>query len=326
MTTPTKELTLKDVRGLSTAQYDACKEAAITRIKGRAGERPNRRQFARQLEPLWNVLDVFALIVGLAALLVSSAHILAHAGEQAAVSYNGIAIEEGFAGDMWSRLVYGQAHQYGLIALSESAMILFMVMHSARQVAPRRKDESAASFWARRSLSIPLALALLSAVFVLSANLSADVGLLEAVLPPAVTIGLGVYFETKIAEMMRRQRETTARYMAAMVKWELAQAANLEEHPDYLPYLRQELAQKLKTYQPLKGLDEPPQALIEAAVARELYRDEWAYKTTATAAADRPTQAAQAAPLPELQPVQTIHPPTAIPAPAGNGNGNGSHR
>lgn len=65
-----------------------------------------------------------------------------------------------------------------------------------------------------------------------------------------------------------------------------------------------------------------------AALLAEYEREKVAAKQarTATAADARPTQAAQAAPLPELQPVQTMRPtPTATAIPSGNGNGNGSH-
>lgn len=327
------EITVKDIRGLTTVQYDGCKETAKQRIKDRAGEKPARRDFARQLEPLWNVLDLFALAVGVSAWLVSNSHILTHSGQQAAASYQiaeAAQTASNYIGDLWEAITFGRVHQVGFMVLAEAAMILFMVMHNARHVLPQQKGETLAAYRTRRYFSIPLVLALLSAAFVFYANVTAGVGPLESILPPAVTIGLGLYFEQKLSQQIARQRDVTGRYLAALGKWEAAQSANIEEHPDYLPFLRQELAQKLLTLKPQKDYPDVPVVVIRQAVARELYRDQWAYETLETTApaytVPNPTHGAEAAPsttpapaLVAVERVQAI--PTTI-SPSRNGNGN----
>lgn len=275
----TSDLTLRDIKPLSNQQYDNCRDAAISRVKNKIGQRPERQHYTRQLESLWGPLDAVALILGLSAWLVSSLHILAHAGRAAAASYSATIANVDLAGFAIDRATYGRVHQLGMITLAESAMILFMIMHTSRQRRPQRPHESAPAYALRTGASIALLLALGAATFTLYANLQSGVGLLESVLPPAVTIGLGIYFERILSEWIRRRKETTARYLGDLVIWENAQV-DIETHPDYTPFFRQEIAQYLMRLKPQRDYEHVPLGLVKAAVLREMQRDRWAYAAT----------------------------------------------
>jgi hypothetical protein len=270
-------VTLHHVKPLNNNQYDSCRTEAVQRVQAKVGERPERKHFERELEPLWQPLDVIALIVGLSAWLVSSIHILTHAGRMAAQSFAETVAAVNLAGFHVSEATYGHVHQLGLITLAESAMILFMVMHSSRLKPPQRRAESNITYAMRTGPSIPLLLALMAAGFTLYANMQSGVGILESLLPPAVTIGLGIYFERIIAEMIKRRKDVTARYLEAMRIWEAAQR-DIESHPDFLPFFRQALAQKIMSLKPQKDYPQVPIAVVKQAVAREMYRDQWAFE------------------------------------------------
>lgn len=265
------EITIADIRGLTTAQYDRCKTQAESRVQSRAGDKPRRRAFTRELEPLWGILDMAALLVLLSAWLVSSAHILTHVGQSAYTAYQSVTPAQ-YSGWLWGISGYGLVHQLGYIVLAESAMVLFMTMYAAGQG------------WQWRRV-IPLALALGSALFVVIANWQSGVGELESILPPAVTIGLGFWLEGKLAEQLKRQQAVTARYLEAVERYELAQQ-DIDHHPDYLPYLRQELAQKILSLKPQRDYTDVPVDVLRRAVARELYRDQWAYESEQQPAAE----------------------------------------
>lgn len=327
-------VTLHHIKPLNNNQYDSCRAEAVQRVQGKVGERPERKRFERELEPLWQPLDVIALIVGLSAWLVSSVHILTHAGRMAAQSFSETVASVNLAGFHVSEATYGHVHQLGLIILAESAMILFMVMHSSRLKPPQRRNESDIAYAARTGLSIPLLLALMAAGFTLYANMQSGVGILESLLPPAVTIGLGMYFERIIAEMIKRRKDVTTRYLEAMRIWEAAQR-DIESHPDFLPFFRQALAQKLMSLKPQKDYPHVPIAVIKQSVAREMYRDQWAFEDdsrvieqvrgimSAPAPVTSPPKAGDVNPTPGSSPTAAAQ--IAPPAPVMlTGNGNGS--
>lgn len=307
----TKHVTVQDIKALTNAQYDACRVSAGKRIKRRAGDKPTRKRFERELEPLFSLLDFVALLVGLSAWLVSSIHILTHAARQAAVSYSTTISGVDFAGITVDQMTYGTIHQVGLITLAESAMILFMVMHSSRARRDQRRGENVITYALRNTFTIPLLLSLMAAGFTLYANMQSGVGVLESLLPPAVTIGLGIYFERLLAEMIKRRKAVTTDYLQAMKAWDAAQG-DIESHPDYLPYFRQALAQKLMGLKPQRDYGDIPIVVVKQAVARELYRDTWAYEADAPAVGSAP-----------LNPFE-VATATAVKAPAvATGNGQG---
>jgi len=265
------EIPLTKVRGLTNREYDMCRDEAIERLKAKAGAKPQRKDFQRNYEPLFSVLDIFALLVGLSAWAVSSAHILIHTGQMAYASYQTVN-QSAYAGTLWDATFYGNLHQVGFIVLAETSMLLFAVMWSATK--PRRRpDQHLLAYMLQSVLSIPFWLAVMTAVFVVVANVQSGVGALESILPPAVTIGLGIYAEGKLAELLRRRQEVTARYLKELANWEAAQR-NIEHHPDFLPFFRQALAAKIQR----KNQDEMPLIVLRQAVVREMQREIWAYE------------------------------------------------
>ncbi len=265
------EPTLTKIRGLTNREYDACRDEAIERVKAKAGVKPQRKDFQRNYEPLFSVLDIFALLVGLSAWAVSSAHILIHTGQMAYASYQTVD-KSAYAGTLWDATLYGNLHQIGFIVLAETAMILFAVMWSASKP-QRRPNQHIVAYMLQSVLSIPFWLAVMTAIFVVVANVQSGIGALESILPPAVTIGLGIYAEGKLAELIRRRQDVTTRYLKELASWEAAQR-NIERHPDFLPFFRQAIAARLQR----KNQDELPLVVLRQAVAREMQREVWAYE------------------------------------------------
>ena len=166
---------LQAIRPLTAQQREAARQAAIGLIKQRNGDRPTRAQFMREHGRAWDVLDLLAVIIFLAALAVSSVHIfqhMAHIVGPVELVAGGIEISSG----AWVAL-----HQIGYLALSESAMILFIVMARTTRV--------------KWLMGVFYALSMLSAAFVVVANLSSGIGLFESLLPPLFTIGIGFRLE-----------------------------------------------------------------------------------------------------------------------------------
>ena len=257
---------LSTLKPLTTDQYDQARAKAIERVKARIGTRPTRDQFKRELGALWSALDVLALIVFVAALLVSSAHIITHMGMLASLSYNS-AIETGIVLPISD---YTIIHQIGMILLAEASMLLFMVMHGMRA----REREGRA--WWSRHFSLPLLLALIAATFVFVANWQSGIGLLEALMPPVFTVGIGLHLERLIVAGLHRREEITRRYLEALHIYEHA-TEDPTKHPEFLPVLRQEIWARLVSLPTNKEFRDAPPSVKHAAVRRELERDHWAY-------------------------------------------------
>lgn len=257
---------LANLKPLTTDQYDQARAKAVERVKGRIGEHPTRDQFKRELGSLWTVLDILALIVFLAALFVSSAHIITHMGLLSQFSYNA----DNTTGIVLPISNYTVIHQLGMILLAEASMLLFMVMHGMRA-----KERERRSPWLR-PFSLPLALALIAATFVFVANWQSGIGLLEALMPPVFTVGIGLHLERLIVAGLQRREEITARYLEALNVYERA-TEDPTKHPEFMPILRQELWARLISLPSNKDYRDAPPSVKHAAVRRELERDRWAY-------------------------------------------------
>ncbi|MBZ0302179.1 MAG: hypothetical protein K8J31_20690 [Anaerolineae bacterium] len=261
MATQTVIHNLTDLKPLTTDQYDACKGRAIERLQARIGDKPTRKQFKRDYALLWNLLDLLALVIFLAALAISSLHILAYSGQQATVSYNAssAAAVTGLKVDAHT---YGVIHQIGFVLLAEAAMLLFFVLFRTRQ---------------RLEKWLALGLAVMAMVFVIAANLSSGLNVFLSILAPAFTIGIGFRLEALTAENLRRNADIDRRYLEALTIWERAQD-DLTTHPDYRPLLAQEIWEKLISLKANSEFRDAPQDFKQGAVYRELERDAWAYK------------------------------------------------
>jgi len=251
-------MNLSDLRQLTTLQFDECRERAIKRVQRHLGERPTRARFEKELGRLWTILDVLALIVFLAALFISSIHIVTHMGALSARDYD--TLNQATSGTVTTRDFYVASHQWAYIPLAEAAMILFLVMFGTFRDGWRR--------W------VFLSLALLSVAFVLVANFSSGLGILESSLAPAFTIGIGLKLEHLIIQHMKRRREVTERYLEALAIWEAA-TNDATEHPNYRPYLMNELWAALMKPKTNQWAIEAQPGFKRAAVERELSRENW---------------------------------------------------
>src|SRR5690554_5270039 len=114
-------LALNQLKPLTAAQHDRCKERAPQRINNRAADKPTRTALYRAMESVWCVVDVVALVIFVAALAISSLHILSYAGDAANLAY--ASSSSGISADLYSNV-----HKGGFIALAEAAMLLFFVL------------------------------------------------------------------------------------------------------------------------------------------------------------------------------------------------------
>lgn len=301
---------LSDLRQLTTLQFDECKDRAIKRVQRHLGDRPTREHFQRELGRLWTVLDVLALVVFLPALLISSIHIITHVGALAGVAFDGL--QQASSGTVLDRSLFVAAHQWLLIPLAEGSMILFLVMFGVSKDGWRR--------W------VYFVLAGLAVLFVLTANLSSGLGLLESALAPAFTIGIGLKLEHLIMQYLKRNTAVTQKYLEALGVWELA-TADATAHPNYRPYLMSELWAALMKPKGNQWAIEATPGFKRAAVERELERENWtigdvqpvAVFTPTTTEEDEPT-----APVPFMPTVPTVDESASMPMMlSANGHGTG---
>lgn len=246
---------LHSLKPLNSQQYDRAKQQALERIQQRSGDKPTRAQFQRELGPLWTILDLLALVIFIAALAISSLHILEYAGAAATEAY-----ASGTGGV--DATLYSSVHKLGFILLAEAAMLLFFVMY---------RMHSGFEKW------LSAGLAILAVAFVVTANLSSGLNVFLAALAPAFTIGIGFRLEALIAASLERRADVTERYTAALESWETA-TKDAEKHPDFPAVFAREIWDYLtKLKANAEFIDAPPDMKREA-VQREMRRDTWAYE------------------------------------------------
>lgn len=291
---------LNALKELTGQQYDQCKERAAERVKARIGAKPTRKQYSREYAPLLGILDVLAAVIFIAALAVSSLHILSYSGHEATNSYKATSDQQ-ITGITVDQHLYGVIHQIGFILLAEAAMLLFAVMFQTRRG------------WERW---VSGALALLAMVFVIVANLSSGLTPFLAILAPLFTIGIGFRLEGIVAESLRRNAEVDRRYTEALTVWERAQD-DITTHPDYRPLLVSEVWSKLVSLKSNSAYADAPAAFKHAAVRREMEREAWAYSMDTNTPH---TQSLQ--PIPAQKEVVEVDP---LPVMTTSPNGNGKH-
>lgn len=257
-------LTLERLKPLTNDQYEECRSKALERVAKRIGDKPARKTFYRELGPVATPLDWLALVVFIAALAISSMHIVQFMSKQAAASYHAVDVGYGIliSPDLWAA-----GHQIGAILLAESAALLFMTVHAMGNKRANRKGLG-------RWVSVWLVLALIAAVFVFVANLDSGVNILVSVMPPIFTLGIAVRLESIIVEILRRRDEVNARYQQALTDYE-AGSADPTKHSAYLPLLRQEIWSRLMTLRPNKDFQDAPKGFKIAAIMRETERETW---------------------------------------------------
>lgn len=262
-------ISLDDLYRLTSTEYDRAQADAEARLKQEAGnEPPQRREFRREQARKWVIQDTLAAIILIAAWAVSTLHVMTLVGKGAAASYGAISLDA-YVGDIMDSLSYGRIHQWGYIALAEAAMILFMTMHLSRNKRGRYPDEPLWLYNLRMRVTTLSFMAVLSGVFIFYANVTSGIGVLESIIPPIMTIGLGIYFEGRLAGFLLAVEDTDRRYMAALDAWEQAHFRP-REHVRFRELFAQELAQRLNTKNKnrVTAGDIPPQLLYQA-VQRE---------------------------------------------------------
>ncbi len=253
-----------NIKQLSFDQYEEARGRAVERVKARIGTKPTRDQFKRELGSIWTPLDSLAMIVFAAAFFVSSAHIVTHMGALA-----GSTFEQTYsAGIIFSEEMYTLFHQVGMIFLAEASMILFMVLHGIT-----RAERTGRAAWVRW-FSVPLVLAVIAAVFVFLANVQSGIGVLESIMPPVFTVGIGLRLERLIVDLIERRRQIDHKYVEAIELYEHA-SADPETHPAFARVLKQTIWEKLISLPSNKPYKDAPPAFKAAAVRRELERDTW---------------------------------------------------
>lgn len=256
---------LSVLKPLSASQYDTVKANALKRVQKRIGDKPTRRQFKREYAPLFGVLDVFALVVFLSALAISSVHILAHVQAQSVLNqHEPIQI----IGIIISAHDATVIQQIGMVILAEFAMLLFMTVWSIERKKPQ------ATIADKIQTHSMLLLAFTSMTFVMIANVNTGIGLLESVIPPMFTIGIGLRLEHIIVEMINRRDEIDAKYLQAMTTYETA-IDDPTQHPDYQSILKRGIWDKLISLRDNASYADAPTSFKVSATYRELERDNW---------------------------------------------------
>jgi hypothetical protein len=100
--------------------------------------------------------------------------------------------------------------------------------------------------------------------------------LLESIMPPVFTVGIGVHLEKLIVSGIHRRQEIDDRYLKALTIYEQA-AVDPTQHPEYIPLLRQEIWEKLVSLPSNRDFRNAPPSFKHAAVRYELERSRWAY-------------------------------------------------
>lgn len=249
---------IQHIKPLNTDQYQAAVDRALSRVKHKIGDRPTRKQFQRELGRVWTVLDILAIVIFIAAFAISSAHIITHMGALASASF-----ESRTGGIVLDENTYVYIHQVGMMLLAEASMLLFMVMHGLSSA--QRKGRL-------RFLSLPLLLALVAAVFVFISNWQSNIGLLEALMPPVFTVGIGLRLEYLIVILLSQRAEVDRQYTAAINEYDLAMK-DPTSHPAYAGFLKMELWQALAQIN--RDQRDAPTGVKQLAVRRELERDLW---------------------------------------------------
>jgi len=287
--------TLDRLKPLTSDQYDQCRAKALDRVQNRIGSRPRRADFVRELGSIVTILDWLALLVFGSALTVSSIHIINHMGQLARASYN--TFTQVGAGTVIGADFYTAAHQWAVIPLAEGSMILFLVMFGMSGRTWRK--------W------VYLFLAATAVVFVIVANWQSNIGILESLLAPIFTVGIGLKLENLIVLSLKRRDEVSERYLKALAIYEAA-SKDATKHPEYIPLMKQEIWQKLTSLPSNREFRDAPAGFRHAAVSREMERDSWAYATFAPA----PVTALPAASLPPAQAFTPTQQPAYVPASA----------
>lgn len=265
---------LKTLKGLTLTQYDDAKATTFGRVQKLIGQKPTRKSLQREQASLFTPLDFLAIIVFLAAFWVSSVHIITHMGKLATSTYSETTEPLGFVVDGQT---YAVAHQMSFIFLAEASMLLFMVtwrMQTRDHTGTLKLPLIGQTKIPTKIFSVYLILSLIAMSFVLVANLASGLTVLEALMPPMFTIGLGFHVEHIIVQWLDRRTLLDKRFIEKMDIWEKS-SEDPTTHPKYRELLMREVWDKIARVRDNKELADAPAQLKLVAVHRELERDQW---------------------------------------------------
>lgn len=271
---------VRDLVGpLTSAQYDKVKADVEAKSLHQLGPEPNRKSVRYDMGPLLNPEDYFAVVVFIAAFVVSAIHIATLMGG----IVSGLAMDAVPGGISISKSLIIQAHQIAFILLAETAMILFMVrwrlgvrerMELLRHQAGQDVFQVSISERIRQLISVDLFLALLAVGFTLYANVESRLPLLESVMPPLFTIGIGIHLEHVFVELLHRQKILSSTLAQKQSEWRLA-VERIRNSPEYRRLLTRSLWEALLQVNPsARGMtfsDKEKWALVQ----REINRETW---------------------------------------------------
>jgi hypothetical protein len=227
------EFNLADMKQLNTEQYERCKMAALDRVASRIGDKPRRANYKRDYDFILNWMDAPLIIIFVGALLVSALHVFDFASTTAGHHYESVDFVTGIrAGHWW----YVATQQISYLLMAEFAMLSFFTVW--RLQTRSRQD------W-YKYLNLSFVLAVVAAGFVVVVNVAGSGTLnIPGILPPLLTIGIGIRLEEIMSEALARKTEIENKYVAALQQWEQA-SADPSKHRDYMPLLRSEIWQYL---------------------------------------------------------------------------------
>jgi len=269
-----KKYDITKFKPLNSEQRQRAGREAVNLVLSGLGEEPTRESFTRQYGTTrWDsFIDITAIFIFVMALAASSTHIVAHMGQQAKISFME---SNGTAGIRFSADSFTFFNQLPYFFMAELAMIFFAMLHFMRSSERRGRRLGFGRYSIKAEwLSISSLLAVGCGTFVLKANLESGMGLVESLLPPAVTIGLGLYLEGRWTSAIQRNLDIETNYSDAYNAWKLSHN-NPEENTKYPPAYHLKLWESLLRLKGGEYYRDAPSVFKAAAVRRELAEERW---------------------------------------------------
>jgi hypothetical protein len=255
--------TVRTIRPLNTQQRDRCREKAVERVHRLNGDAPHRSDFDKELEPIWDVTDWFAVLVFAAAVIKSGLNIVLYVGN---VAQDVVLIDSLQSGVRPSLNLYVAASQIGALLLAEVAMVLFVIAFASSKATSIQAGIVKASY---------LIMGLTAATFVFYANIQSGSNLFISLLPPLFTVGIGLRFEMALSKALVRRKELTQLYNERYAEWQHIQN-NPSLYPKFQTFLMQAYLQQLASLKGNEWLLEADGETKRHYVGREMAAEHWA--------------------------------------------------
>lgn len=234
---------MNGTKKLTNEQYDRATENAKERVYKRLGDEPELSQYYQSTTRVWSWEDIPMMILFAVAFLLSGVHIFDAVGEIASNVYAQSTEQVGW---FLQRTTFVRLHQLGFTIAAEFSLIAFMVLLGLKKRRTRIVDdvEQVHDELGDVRRNIFRALAFVSVVFAVYANVASGLPLLLALMIPAITVGIGLYLESKIVDVEKSRRIASSKYREALTVYRNA-LENVETYPDYTEILYNEILQSL---------------------------------------------------------------------------------